>query len=496
MSLISFAQNQEDIMLWRALRQVRDGFYIDVGAADPSEWSVTRVFYEQGWHGINLEPNLSYFEPLHAARSRDINLPFGAGRESGQQTFYDVGGSGLSTFDRAIAERHKANGWTVTEKTVEILTLVEVCERHRPDGPIHFLKIDVEGTEADVLAGADFTRFRPWIVLVEAAEPLSQEASHAEWEPLLTGHAYTFVWYDGLNRFYVADEMRALMEDHFRVQPNVFDDFVPAPALLARAERAEASLHQTNATAQAAHDTTASMRQIGVAMHQVSEAVRQTSIAFADLSGQVADAHRQIAEREGQLADARRQHAGLTRSLEQAETDAVNMNQRLHRSQFSLEQTERRAEAAEATLNALLASRSWRVTAPYRYAGRLLKRQRAHVNIQAQTDPLGKEIARQVFHLGTGVLLRVPGVRRCVRFFYSFVPGPLEFLALRYRAYEQRVTVWPVSQPLSEAVGVKAPVLTLFHDGTGLPDLSEDEARSYRQFVSRRSSATMPPAMA
>jgi FkbM family methyltransferase len=490
MSLISFAQNQEDIMLWRALRQVRDGFYIDVGAADPMYSSVTRVFYEQGWRGINLEPDPTYFERLNPLRPRDINLAFGAGRELGRRTFYDIGGSGLSTFDPAIAARHRANGWSVSEGVVDILTLAEVCRRHCPDGAIHFLKIDAEGSEYDVLAGADFGAFRPWIVLVEATAPQSQDETYAEWEPLLTGNGYSFVWFDGLNRFYVSDEMKSSLQENFRVQPNVFDDFIPSPSLLQRAETAEEGVRHADAhVAQMASETAATVSQL-------AESLREITTAFSSLSKQTADAQRRAGEldaavteanrRVGELREeagnARREHTALSGSLAQSNAASVHM--------------QLRAEAAEATLNALLASRSWRVTAPYRYAGRLLKRQRAHVNIQAQTDPLGKEIARQVFHLGTGVLLRVPGIRRCVRFFYSFVPGPLEFLALRYRAYEQRVTVWPVSQPLSEAVGVKAPVLTLFHDGTGLPDLSEDEARSYRQFVSRRSSATMPPAMA
>src|SRR6476469_6145990 len=98
MAYVSSAQNQEDILLWRALRNVRDGFYIDVGAADPASLSVTRLFYEQGWRGINLEPNAAYFASLSKARPRDINLPIGAGKQAGQFTFYNVADSGLSTF--------------------------------------------------------------------------------------------------------------------------------------------------------------------------------------------------------------------------------------------------------------------------------------------------------------------------------------------------------------------------------------------------------------
>ncbi len=45
MTFISFAQNAEDVMLWRALGHVRAGFYIDVGAQDPELDSVTHAFY-------------------------------------------------------------------------------------------------------------------------------------------------------------------------------------------------------------------------------------------------------------------------------------------------------------------------------------------------------------------------------------------------------------------------------------------------------------------
>jgi hypothetical protein len=89
--IISYAQNREDILLWRALRDLADGFYIDVGAEDPTQNSVTRAFYERGWHGINVEPVPGHFDKLRSAfgvrrsafgvhwRSQDIGNTFGSG---------------------------------------------------------------------------------------------------------------------------------------------------------------------------------------------------------------------------------------------------------------------------------------------------------------------------------------------------------------------------------------------------------------------------------
>ena len=80
MTWVSYAQNYEDVTLLRALGDVASGFYIDVGANDPRFDSVTRAFYERGWHGINIEPVPHWHERLRSDRPRDLNLRVAAGR--------------------------------------------------------------------------------------------------------------------------------------------------------------------------------------------------------------------------------------------------------------------------------------------------------------------------------------------------------------------------------------------------------------------------------
>ena len=50
---------------------------------------------------------------------------------------------------------------------VQTDTLANVCEQYCTK-PIDFLKVDVEGAEREVLLGADFKKFRPSLVIVEA----------------------------------------------------------------------------------------------------------------------------------------------------------------------------------------------------------------------------------------------------------------------------------------------------------------------------------------
>ena len=202
---ISYAQNGEDALLDRVLEGVEQGFYVDVGANDPDTHSVTRAFYERGWHGVNVEPVAEWHERLMAARPRDVNLAVAAGRTLGDVTLHVFAGTGLSTLDPEIAAGHERDGRGASERTVPLVPLAMILDEHAR-GEIHFLKVDVEGAEADVLAGADFARQRPWVVVVEATRPLTAIASYAAWEGALLGSGYRFAFDDGLNRYYVSDE--------------------------------------------------------------------------------------------------------------------------------------------------------------------------------------------------------------------------------------------------------------------------------------------------
>lgn len=254
MRFISYTQNFEDVMLWRALKGIERGFYIDVGANDPEEHSVTKAFYDRGWRGINIEPVEAFYERLRLARREDVNLRLAAAAAPGPVRFFDIAETGLSTTEPKIAERHCAIGHHVTEIEVEADTLAHICAAH-VRGDVHFLKIDVEGGTRSVVEGLDLDRVRPWIILVEATEPMSQVPDYTGWEPLITGHDYSFVYYDGLNRFYVANERPAIAAA-FDCPPNVFDDFsvIATEAAQQRACQTEQALAEQVARVRAAEE--------------------------------------------------------------------------------------------------------------------------------------------------------------------------------------------------------------------------------------------------
>jgi len=244
MSFVSYAQNFEDVMLWRVLKHVEHGFYIDIGAWSPDLDSVTRTFYERGWRGINIEPNPEFHRQLQERRPLDRNFRVAVGEREGVLAMNFLGNPGLSTLDDAIAEKHIQAGWGLERQEVQVTTLANLWQKHVPAGQaVHFLKVDVEGFEEAALRGNDWSTQRPWVVVVEATLPMSQVESHASWEPILFAANYRFAYADGLNRFYVADEHQELLSA-FKYPPNIFDEF-----LLSRQQEAEARATQAEARA-------------------------------------------------------------------------------------------------------------------------------------------------------------------------------------------------------------------------------------------------------
>jgi FkbM family methyltransferase len=242
--LISYAQNFEDVMLARVFAGRDKGFYVDVGAADPINLSVTKWFYDLGWSGLNIEPNKQLFDRLAADRSRDINLDCGAGAAASEAQFFESDVGELSSFDSRVQDEAQGTGVSGSTRTVAVAPLTDLLKLHCPGRVIDFLKIDVEGWEAEVLKGLDLRQYRPIVILIEATIPQTRIESHMEWEPGVLGANYSFVYFDGVNRFYLANE-HADLKKHFTSPPNAFDEFETFPLVRAKTD-AEQRLEAMN----------------------------------------------------------------------------------------------------------------------------------------------------------------------------------------------------------------------------------------------------------
>jgi FkbM family methyltransferase len=208
---MSYAQNLEDYVLDQVFCDVAQGTYIDVGGGHPVADNVSFYAYLKGWRGLVVEPQESLAAAYAGIRPRDSVVAHLAGRTDGEISFHVVDGlHGLSSAVQANADsaaKYGASYRTVKRRVRPLSHLIDDASL----GRIDFLKIDVEGAEADVLAGIDFTRHRPRVILVEAVNPNTSGDEWEIWERTILAAQYQFVFFDNLNRFYVADEASALI---------------------------------------------------------------------------------------------------------------------------------------------------------------------------------------------------------------------------------------------------------------------------------------------
>lgn len=203
---LSYTQNMEDYHLWLAFGGKHSGTYIDIGAGHPVADNVSFFFYERGWQGAVVEPQRNLVALYAYLRPRDIAVAALIGTRSGETDFHVFDAfHGLSTTNAKYADAAAALGAGYRTVKMPMLTLAELCRAHALTA-IDFLKIDVEGAEADVLRSGDWKRFRPKAIVIEAIAPGSNEPSWQEWEPFLLAQGYRFMLFDTLNRFYVAEE--------------------------------------------------------------------------------------------------------------------------------------------------------------------------------------------------------------------------------------------------------------------------------------------------
>lgn len=219
---ISYAGNREDVILSGFFGPNEKGFYVDVGAYDPDEESVTKLFYDRGWSGINIEPQKRYFDRLVKKRRRDTNLNIGVADKASTLTLREyVDGTGLSTFSSSMQQSYSKQAPAAAQKYIDHKVKVKRLEdvfKEQKVTSIQFLKVDVEGFEYEVLMGNNWDKYRPEVVCIEA--------NHIEtdWHPLLKKVGYELAFFDGLNEYFVDSQKPERLKQFSYVEAVVFKE--------------------------------------------------------------------------------------------------------------------------------------------------------------------------------------------------------------------------------------------------------------------------------
>lgn len=410
---VSYAQSLEDVLLWRALASVGGGVYVDIGAQDPIIDSVSKGFYLQGWRGVHVEPAVEHAEALRKDRPDELVIQAAVSATAGLADFHVIPGTGQSTALADIAEKANELGFVSRVEVVPTITLDQVLERVET-AEIHWLKIDVEGLEEGVLRGWRTSSRRPWVVVVESTMPLSRVESFESWEPLLAEKGYSFVYSDGVNRFYVSQQHSDLA-GYFSYGPSIWDNYQVSGTNPRVSQLAQAFFAELAAARSEGDTATAEIARIRPERETLTVRVQQAEV-LAEARRVELESNKLELVQSGVLLRATREqlqesNASLVDTRDALETARVQLGQ----SHSELDRSRARTTSAEEALKSATAALDHERLAHAATQGRLdhskeeLKgagdalreastaldhERRAHAATQARLDDLKAELSR------------------------------------------------------------------------------------------------------
>ena len=173
---LSYAQFGEDLILWSILEthnRLLSGFYIDVGAHDPIYCSNTALLHKfKNWTGINIDASEDSIDTFNLIRPKDINICCPINHKEELLDYAIFNHPGINTLDPSAreAQRNAPHGHFKLLKTIQLRTqtLEKILDDHLPLGQnIDVLNVDVEGLDLKVLLSNNWSKYKPFVIMVE-----------------------------------------------------------------------------------------------------------------------------------------------------------------------------------------------------------------------------------------------------------------------------------------------------------------------------------------
>lgn len=197
----SFSQYGEDAVIMRFLYlhpRITNGFYVDIGAFDPVQYSNTWHLYKQGWRGINIDIVAERIKKFDAARPEDKNVLAAVGDTEGElEVFEHPKWATMTTVDKVVAANTQSRPvGTLVSRTLENILNEFNVQR------IDYVNIDVEGFEMKVLSSFDPKKYGVSLFTVEL---LTQNIDHiidSDLYKYMIANGYVFCAWTGWTLFF------------------------------------------------------------------------------------------------------------------------------------------------------------------------------------------------------------------------------------------------------------------------------------------------------
>ncbi|MDO8967465.1 FkbM family methyltransferase [Algoriphagus sp.] len=174
---ISFSKSGEDLVLAKILQKYKSGYFVDVGCWDPINYSNTYYFYLRGFQGICIDPNPRLVDEYRLIRPKDRFILSGVGMNLSKLNYYYIKkDSSLNTFNYDFIKENNLEDNIDMIVEVNLKPLSQILDEIILDDlPLLFFDIDVEGFDLDVLKSNNWTKYRPYIVMVESSNNLKDD---------------------------------------------------------------------------------------------------------------------------------------------------------------------------------------------------------------------------------------------------------------------------------------------------------------------------------
>jgi len=184
---------QDKWILGAVFPGVKNGYFVDVGSADGTVNSNSKALEDLGWTGVAIDPFPTNWSTRKCLLFREV-----VSRRKGDTVVFRVSGE-VGGIEESLG-KYRAS--TDKDPTVQLTTttIADVLERARAPRYIHYLSLDVEGAEYEVLQAFPFSTHEVGAFTIEHNQ---EEPKRSLVRSLLESKGYRFVRQHVVEDWYV-----------------------------------------------------------------------------------------------------------------------------------------------------------------------------------------------------------------------------------------------------------------------------------------------------
>ena len=162
----SYSGGAQDLIINYFFKNKKKGTYIDVGCYHPYIGNNTKLLYDKGWSGINIDLDFHTIDFFNFVRKRDENINIAISDKEGEKDLYFF--HNRSSIN-SLSEIRKKEAKEI--RKIQTKTLNSIFENSKfKNEQINLLSIDVEGHEIEVLKSFNLEKYAPEMLVIEFLE--------------------------------------------------------------------------------------------------------------------------------------------------------------------------------------------------------------------------------------------------------------------------------------------------------------------------------------